>query len=444
MWFDDLSPVNEKVFADKPMGLLKGDPVFSRIHSLANLEDDNTLKAYVRDKFFVAKSNEVDDRPVFLKTVVFPLNLNVGSTDSMRFHEKLRDLGGSDVLLTPSIKRVIEYKWERVGNCALFRLAFYLVYMVFIVFYPFKLRVVLFFTLSKIAEMIFTLYNGVSGVSTYFRGFWNVIDLMRISFAIWFLFIHFQGYGDVKCTKTNLTAACNYKLYERRSYALMNLFSWFSMLGFLRMDRYFGLRVFVALIVQVLWGITPFLIFNFLCLMGLTTTMHFASFISLTDKQDELWNTFTLFYRMFFGEPMKDFIAKPGDKFTMCLWIASVFFMFLVMANIVIAIITDIHNEVIDSRTKNDLRELNGFILELEVWWCWNRKKTSRTHLIWAEYDDEIAMKWEGRSKMTSMRITKSIKKMENNFVESFKHNHLNRKVHFIASMRKTIADLKM
>ena len=124
----------------------------------------------------------------------------------------------------------------------------------------------------------------------------------------------------------------------------MNFFSWFNMLGFLRMDRYIGLRVFVALIVQVIWGIMPFLIFFTICLMALTTTFHYSYNLSLTEKPEELWKTFTLFYRESFGEPMQEFIYTPGDQFSRMIWIGSVFFMFLVMSNIVIAIITDIHD----------------------------------------------------------------------------------------------------
>lgn len=41
--------------------------------------------------------------------------------------------------------------------------------------------------------------------------------------------------------------------------------------------------------------------------------------------------------------------------------------MFLVMMNLLIAILSDIHSKVIEGQEKNGLRELNSFILEMEV-----------------------------------------------------------------------------
>ena len=81
--------------------------------------------------------------------------------------------------------------------------------------------------------------------------------------------------------------------------------------------------------------------------------------------------------------------------------------MFLVMMNLLIAILSDIHAKVTEGQEKNGVRELNSFILELEVYFFWNRNKKDRKFLIWAEYDDDLGMSYKGKASMTSTKIQK-------------------------------------
>ena len=62
----------------------------------------------------------------------------------------------------------------------------------------------------------------------------------------------------------------------------------------------------------------------------------------------------------------------------------------LVMSNLLIAIISDTYADVIEKQAITDSHALNSVILELEIFMFWNRNKTSREYLVYAEHDNEV------------------------------------------------------
>jgi hypothetical protein len=82
-----------------------------------------------------------------------------------------------------------------------------------------------------------------------------------------------------------------------------------------------------------------------------------------------------------------DFNTDDFDKFDLSLFLLLTFAMPLLLLNLLVAILSDAHKNVIDSLEETENAQTNSIILELETYMFWNRDKSNPRHLIFAEYD---------------------------------------------------------
>ena len=167
--------------------------------------------------------------------------------------------------------------------------------------------------------------------------------------------------------------------------AFLNLISWVRALSYLRVFQ--KTRVFIALLVQVMIDMIPFMIVLIGALLGFTFSYRALTRYSFNASIKHN-------YRVMFG----DF---DTDDYTNAEWFFFIFsscLMTLIMLNMLIAIMSDTYAKVMGSIVPSDYQELNNMILEMEEILIWNRNEGEAKFLHFAHYlEKREEAEWEGQ-----------------------------------------------
>ena len=210
---------------NRPYALAGERLAFEVVDSLQNVEDDSATRAYLMSRLF-RQSEDVkksDMRPVEFHTFTIPLNLHIGSLESMALHEALADLGSSGIFLSSAVKKLIEYKWRRLYVAAYLYASIYLAYLLNTVLYPSWIAV-LGWSLVRVAIIALLMTGSRHGYKTYFKSLWHwndtfrtVVAFMYIGFYWWY--IRSQSYDKNCCLETKSAAVCGAEALGRANEA---------------------------------------------------------------------------------------------------------------------------------------------------------------------------------------------------------------------------------
>jgi hypothetical protein len=80
-----------------------------------------------------------------------------------------------------------------------------------------------------------------------------------------------------------------------------------------------------------------------------------------------------------------DFESESGSTTEYLLLLAASLLVPLLMLNLLIAIISEAHAEVVENKVRQDYAEICNICLELEGFMFWNRRNEHISHLVVAE-----------------------------------------------------------
>jgi hypothetical protein len=141
-----------------------------------NSDDLLQLEEQIKGTLFAECSGkEQQKKKINFKIINCRLDLEPGSAQSRKFHQKLEDLEHSDVMHTETLTRILQYKWKRVEFIGHSLICFYLLYLIMIHVFP-RWECILPWSIIHIAHEVYQLLQSPdASYSTYFRSVWNYL-----------------------------------------------------------------------------------------------------------------------------------------------------------------------------------------------------------------------------------------------------------------------------
>ena len=218
---------------------------------------------------------------------------------------------------------------------------------------------------------------------------WNCLDVGRTAFSAVYIFSTVAG-SKRDDEGYNVVAA----------FAIM--LTWFRMLDFFRV--YYQTRYLIRMIIEIFKGMFSFLIiFLFVVLVFSLGLMALRG-----DEFVEIWQAS---YQSSFGDFEDDYQTHSERTI---FFLASVFLP-LVMLNLLIAIMGDIHDKVQEEQAVADVKEKLDLILEIGRLIFWHRNRMPEIgylHLCKATIAEE-EISWEGRVRAIKMSVNKVKSKVD-------------------------------
>jgi hypothetical protein len=280
---------------------------------------------------------------------------------------------------------------------------------------------------------MFQLANSFSDGNAWASSFWNIFDTSRVVFMGVYIAMVIKGKGLSQAS--GFTASCTncvdttdsdwqpeitfvaggsedaqfYKDIEYISFSLITLTSWISFLQYLRFFE--KTRILIAYISASARAMIPFMLIIVIMLATFTLT-HFQIMRKIELQHPELFeespkiqDVFIMQYKLMYGE---FFDTQTTTEYILLL--GASLLVPLLMLNLLIAIISEAHAEVVENKVRQDYAELCNICLELEGFMFWNRGSELMKHLVVAENAiPTSAQTSEGTSKAIVKQFSKTL-----------------------------------
>lgn len=323
--------------------------------------------------FFSEDYSETGVAIEFLSSAV-SLNFVSGSDESISFLKSLISCPYQDIFRSKLIQYYIDDKWRILRPYVNIECAIYIVYLTLLNVISVDLRntavKVLFFVFGFFLSF-FEFLQIFGGISEYFKGVWNYVDITRTVFLIIFA-------TEIESIQGNYSSIL----------LILSLVSWTRGISYFRIVS--KTRYMINLITEVLKDIFPFLV------ISAYSTIGFGFILMLMDyNNNDFFSYFTLSYLINLGS-----INTPDyNSIQWACFIIATIINPIVMMNLIIAIMGDTHDKVQESREVADYKEQAYMILELEIPAVWRRTAKSRQRLhICKEIDTKgISKNWLGK-----------------------------------------------
>lgn len=284
-----------------------------------------------------------------------PLNLDIGTTESIEFLESLTECSNEEIFRTSLLQVLLTNKWDRVKWAVYAQGSLYILYMM-----QLSLYCIMFRSESVNLSLLFGnnlllfLYE-VSQILTdpfdYWKDMWNILDQLRgvtcTAYAIWV----WQGTDD-----DNLLLS-------------VIIFSWIRGISYFRM--FDGTRYMVRLLSEVLKDMKVFFV------ILLYSTLAFTFIYLLREGELSFAEYLTVSYRLDLG----DFDADYTEVFDWAIFFLATMINPLIMLNLLISIMGDTYSKVQESNDIANFQELTEMIIEIEKLMFWKKGVNSKQFL---------------------------------------------------------------
>ena len=255
----------------------------------------------------------------------------------------------------------------------------------------------------------------------YFGSFWNLIDVASLSINIVTIVTDLAGINDEHHTPI---------------LAIATLLMWTKLC-------YFG-RIFLdtAWMVRMIFSVTSdmgyfLLVFSLMVLAFANSNFILARNGSPRFTGENFWFSIIDSYRTGIGDfRTDDYESNRDDVLVWIIWLMNTFLIFIVLLNMLIAIISDTFERVHESISNNLLKELSILMVETELLVSRKRLFSNKKYLIIIEKETGETSKVDAESKLQILKSSMA-KKVEdqktvldtlNNEFEEFVENELENK----------------
>ena len=350
------------------------------------------------------RKNKENESMVKAKVICIPGISDICNVNTQKIFLSLADCDhDNEIFNNKTLIQLTHHIWSsQIKNLYLadflFFFLFFLLYNInFIVLYPLKVNIFyndaetlrILNISTSIIDMLLTFYaffsliNEIrqmyaSGFVDYFKSFWNYFDILLIPLLI------LSAYSDYYRTTTELSSSTI--AYIKLASAVCMFCFWFRLLSFSRaMTKTSSM---MCLILHVITSTKYFLLFMLIFMLALSTSFYLLH----NDHQDEnpeLWTTFLVFYSTTIGDTSgiteyDSAFSELSDFFM----IASTFIFAIILLNLLVSIIGDIHEEIKENEVKTRQYELvniivdTNFALTTQIIRLFRRKEKQRDYLI--------------------------------------------------------------
>ena len=115
-----------------------------------------------------------------------PLNLNVGSFESLEIHAALRDGGPNEIYTTDFVSSLLTYKNRILGLMGYAFFAYYCLYLGMIQYYDEWHQILIWCIIDSTRVMFMIVFNPFKGTTTDVIKA-NVLDISRIAIQIYYI-----------------------------------------------------------------------------------------------------------------------------------------------------------------------------------------------------------------------------------------------------------------
>lgn len=353
----------------------------------------NAKSVYIVDERFIQEkvenvfeklgiSRKTEDKTSMIKAniVCIPKICDFNEPQTLKFWRFLADCDSNNEIFGNKVLTILAYsiwfqeiKFYFMVEFGLFFFIFVLFKVNFIVLYP--LRVNIYYadddteeTLNLISSIIvfFLLIYGVyssvneyrqmsfNGVSNYFKSIWNYFDIILIPLLILAASCDF--------TRTQLDLDSSSKITIKCISALCIFCLWFRFLSFFRAMT--ATASMIRLIFKVIDSSRHFVLFMVIFMLCLSCSFY----VLHTDNLDEMpsfWDTVMVFYGSTIGntDDLTEYDLAVG-KLTDFYLIFSTFLFAIILLNLLVSIIGDIHGEIKEAGEKTRLYELINILVD--------------------------------------------------------------------------------
>ncbi|CAG9332243.1 unnamed protein product [Blepharisma stoltei] len=309
-------------------------------------------------KFFNHPKKMKEEIPVTYKQCVIPINLTLGSKESIDFLNSLRHSPNENVFKNYFIKQLLKYKWDRLRWVMYSKALFYAFYLfilsVYIVFFLEKQGFLVFLLLISIILSCYEFYKLIVARRNYFKDIWNSIECIRTFFSLIYAIIQFSGSSQDVC-------------YGFLVWLI--IFSWIRGISYFRVSK--RLRYMSNLLYEVFKDVAWFLVLLFY------STLSFSFiFYVLDTKSLGYAENLAMAYRINIG----DYDVDGMNEIQWIFFFIASLINAIIMLNLLISIMWDTFERVQEFSEIADQKEVAEIIVELETLIIWKRNSSTKRY----------------------------------------------------------------
>lgn len=350
---------------------------------------------------------------IIFKESYVKLNYSMGSSESLKFLDSLSSCNNLDVLRSPLIMSMIQYKWKQAKYPIMIQGLCFYAYLIILSFYtafcfggdPTRtfntiIEAVLFITNTLL--LVYELFQMTVSGAFYFSYVWNYIDWCRGISLYFFIISDWIEIGGG---------------FSNSVFSLVVFFSFIR--GFSYFRLFDNTRYLVNLLFQVAADIRGFLV-----LLSYSTLAFCFLFIVLGSNSEEAGDaegnpiTFSSYLMVSYNLVLGSFETKEYNIVEyFCLTVALLINP-IIMLNLLISIIGDTYDRVQSDNLSANMKELLDMILEVENMLFVRRNQNKKMFFQeCSEYEKEDEEGgWEGKLRA----IEKSIEVIESKNSENY------------------------
>lgn len=326
--------------------------------------------------------SKIEDKQSMIKAniVCIPKICDFNEPQTLKFWRFLADCDPNNEIFGNKVLKILAYtiwfqeiKFYFMVEFATFFFIFVLFNVNFIVLYP--LRVNIYYadddtedTLNLISSLIdfvlliYGVYSSVNeyrqmsynGVSNYFKSIWNYFDIALIPLLI------LTASCDFTRTQIDLDSSTKITIKCISAFCIFCL--WFRFLSFFRAMT--ATASMIRLIFKVIDSSRYFVLFMVIFMLCLSCSFYLLHTDNL-DQMPSLWDTIMVFYGSTIGntDDLTEYDLAVGGLTDFYL-IFSTFLFAIILLNLLVSIIGDIHGEIKEAGEKTRLYELINILVD--------------------------------------------------------------------------------
>lgn len=326
-------------------------------------------------------------RPIKFSKSTFPLDIDLGTNDSIEFLQSLLDCSDPKVFRTTIVQEYLKYKWVKIKPVIYALALLYVLYLILLGLHIVMFLESKFFLAIMILAHLLLLAFEILQIATDFNGYWfsawNILDQLRSLSFSYYALMAWQG------------------KYNTDILLAVLIFSWTKGISCFRV--FDETRYMVRLIIQVIIDIATFFF-----LLGYATLAFAFVFYIRNPEAKSFAMYLTVAYRLDLG----DFDTNLQEPFDWILFFISTMINPLIMLNLLIAIMSDTATYIAEIDDICGLKELTEMIIDIEKILFWKKLVTGKHYLQKCDFsqpDDLKVDKTEHKVKL----IKKQAKAME-------------------------------
>ena len=312
------------------------------------LERENS---FMKPKKFTGDGQSIE----FLQTY-FKINMIPGSLESIEFITSIMYTDNNKIFSSKFIQIILDKKWLKIRKVLYIQAMIYILYLIVLSAYSsLNTPQLLYATFGlNIVLIVYLVWQIITGGMNFLKNPWNYLDLFR----------------SLLCTIMFFEYQFNFEFYMDFLVALVLFVSYSRGVVNFRIIKV--TRYYINLIYEVVIYIFPFLTILYCSTIGFSLIFGRLQFEN---------DTYSNFIRTAWEINLGGFDTTGYDQLMYLAFFICGLMNPTILLNLLISIMSKIFADVNSNILVADGKELAGMVLEGELFYFWNRNKTTRHHL---------------------------------------------------------------